>query len=70
MQAKTARPGKTAKPRRKLTRDERRQIEAVIRQAKGGWEKPYGAGQHPFRNMFPDGLVPAGWRGLLQDHRL
>ena len=35
MQAKTARPGKTAKPRRKLTRDERRQIEAVIRQAKG-----------------------------------
>ena len=32
MQAKTARHEKTAKPRRKLTRAERKQIEAVIRE--------------------------------------
>ena len=56
MQAKTARPGKTAKPRRKLTRDERRQIEAVIRQAKGDGKTHTVQDSIPFRNIFPDGL--------------
>ena len=56
MQAKTARPGKTAKPRRKLTRAERRQIEAVIRQAKGDGKTHTVQDSIPFRNMFPDGL--------------
>ena len=56
MQAKTARPGKTAKLRRKLTRDERRQIEAVIRQAKGDGKTHTVQDSIPFRNMFPDGL--------------
>ena len=56
MQAKTARAGKTAKPRRKLTRDERRQIEAVIRQAKGDGKNHTVQDSIPFRNMFPDGL--------------
>ena len=56
MQAKTSRPGKTAKPRRKLTRDERRQIEAAIRQAKGDGKNHTVQDSIPFRNMFPDGL--------------
>ena len=54
MQAKTARPGKTAKPRRKLTRDERRQIDAVVRQAKGDGKTHTVQDSIPFRNMFPD----------------
>ena len=56
MQAKTARPGKTAKPRRKLTRAERKQIEAVVRQAKGDGKAHTVQDSIPFRNIFPDGL--------------
>ena len=53
---KNGKTRKNSKARRKLTRAERKQIEAVVRQAKGDGKSPYGAGQHPFRNMFPDGL--------------
>ena len=44
---KNGKTRKTAKPRRKLTRAERKQIEAVVRQAKGRRESSHGAGQHP-----------------------
>ena len=56
MQAKTARHEKTAKPRRKLTRAERKQIEAVVRQAKGDGKAHTVQDSIPFQNMFPDGL--------------
>ena len=56
MQAKTARHEKTAKPRRKLTRAERKQIEAVVRQAKGDGKAHTVQDSIPFRNIFPDGL--------------
>ena len=56
MQAKTARQEKTAKPRRKLTRAERKQIEAVVRKAKGDGKAHTVQDSIPFRNMFPDGL--------------
>ena len=49
MQAKTARQEKTAKPRRK-------QIEAVVRKAKGDGKAHTVQDSIPFRNMFPDGL--------------
>ena len=55
MQAKTARHEKTAKPSRKLTRAERKQIEAVVRQAKGDGKAHTVQDSIPFRNMFPDG---------------
>ena len=45
---------KTAK--RKLTRAERKQIEAVIRQAKGDGKAHTVQDSIPFQNMFPDGL--------------
>ena len=56
MQAKTARPAKPAGARRKLTRAERKQIEAVVRQAKGDGKTHTVQESIPFRNMFPDGL--------------
>lgn len=56
MQAKTARHEKTAKPSRKLTRAERKQIEAVVRQAKGDGKAHTVQDSIPFRNIFPDGL--------------
>ena len=56
MQAKTARPAKPAGARRKLTRAERKQIEAVVRQAKGDGKAHTVQDSIPFRNMFPDGL--------------
>ena len=51
MREKAERPAK-----RKLTRAERRQIEAVIRQAKGDGKAHTVQDSIPFRNMFPDGL--------------
>ena len=71
MQAKTARHEKTAKPSRKLTRAERKQIEAVVRQAKGDGKAHTVQDSIPFRNMFPDGLcrldggrqLPSGFAG-------
>lgn len=56
MQAKTARHEKTAKPKRKLTRNQRKQIEAVVRQAKGDGKAHTVQDSIPFRNIFPDGL--------------
>ena len=56
MQAKTARPAKPAGARRKLTRAERKQIEAVVRQAKGDGKAHTVQASIHFRNMFPDGL--------------
>ena len=56
MQAKTARHEKTAKSSRKLTRAERKQIEAVVRQAKGDGKAHTVQDSIPFRNIFPDGL--------------
>ena len=56
MQAKAARHEKPAGARRKLTRAERKQIEAVVRQAKGDGKAHTVQESIPFRNMFPDGL--------------
>ena len=48
---------KAEKPaKRKLTRAERKQIEAVIRQAKGDGKPHTVQDSIPFQNMFPDGL--------------
>ena len=48
---------KAEKPaKRKLTRAERKQIEAVIRQAKGDGKAHTVQDSIPFQNMFPDGL--------------
>ena len=48
---------KEEKPaKRKLTRAERKQIEAVIRQAKGDGKNHTVQDSIPFQNMFPDGL--------------
>lgn len=48
---------KAEKPaKRKLTRAERKQIEAVIRQAKGDGKACTVQDSIPFQNMFPDGL--------------
>ena len=56
MQAKTEKSERPAKAKRKLTRAEKKQIEAVIRQAKGDG-KPHSVQESiPFRNIFPDGL--------------
>ena len=48
--------GKRGKGRRRLTRHERKQIEAVIRQAKGDGKNHTVQASLPFRNMHPDGL--------------
>lgn len=46
---------KAEKPaKRKLTRAERKQIEAVIRQAKGDGKTHTVQDSIPFQNMFPD----------------
>ncbi len=42
--------------KRKLTRAERKQIEAIIRQAKGDGKPHTVQDSIPFRNMYPDGL--------------
>ena len=56
MQAKTAKPKNQGAPKRKLTRAEKKQIEAVIRQAKGDG-KPHSVQESiPFQNIYPDGL--------------
>ena len=48
---------KAEKPaKRKLTRTERKQIEAVIRRAKGDGKAHTVQDSIPFQNMFPDGL--------------
>ena len=53
MRSKTKGP---AKARRKLTRTERKQIETIVRRAKGDG-KPHSVQESlPFRNIFPDGL--------------
>ena len=51
MREKAERPAK-----RKLTRNQRKQIEAVIRQAKGDGKAHTVQESIPFQNMFPDGL--------------
>ncbi len=56
MQAKAAKNERPARAKRKLTRAERKQIEAVIRQAKGDGKAHTVQDSIPFRNMFPDGL--------------
>ena len=48
--------GKRGKGRRRLTRQERKQIEAVIRQARGDGKNHTVQASLPFRNMHPDGL--------------
>lgn len=62
---------KAEKPaKRKLTRAERKQIEAVIRQAKGDGKAHTVQDSIPFQNMFPRWPVQAGGRDFLQDHCL
>lgn len=57
MLKKAAKP-ENAQPaaRRKLTRAERKQIEAIIRQAKGDGKPHTVQDSIPFRNLYPDGL--------------
>ena len=56
MQAKTAKSERPARAKRKLTRAERKQIEAVVRQAKGDGKAHTVQDSIPFHNIFPDGL--------------
>ena len=50
--------------RRKLTRAEKKQIETIIRQAKGDG-KPHTAQQTiPYLQMFPDGICPVSYTHL------
>ena len=57
MLKKAAKPESTQPAaKRKLTRAERKQIEAVIRQAKGDGKPHTVQDSIPFRNLFPDGL--------------
>mgnify|MGYP006873668442 CR=1 FL=1 len=57
MLKRTAKP-ENAQPaaKRKLTRAERKQIEAIIRQAKGNGKPHTVQDSIPFRNLYPDGL--------------
>ena len=57
MLKRTAKP-ENAQPaaKRKLTRAERKQIEAIIRQAKGDGKPHTVQDSIPFRNLYPDGL--------------
>ena len=57
MLKKAAKP-ENAQPaaKRKLTRAERKQIEAIIRQAKGDGKPHTVQDSIPFRNLYPDGL--------------
>ena len=56
MLKRTAKP-ENAQPaaKRKLTRAERKQIEAIIRQAKGDGKPHTVQDSIPFRNLYPDG---------------
>ncbi len=57
MLKKAAKPENTqSAAKRKLTRAERKQIEAVIRQARGDGKNHTVQASLPFRNMHPDGL--------------
>ena len=56
MRGKTAKQAAPAKGKRKLTRAERKQIEAVIRRAKGDGKPHSVQDSIPFRNIYPDGL--------------
>ena len=57
MLKKAAKPENTQPAaRRKLTRAERKQIEAIIRQAKGDGKPHTVQDSIPFRNLYPDGL--------------
>lgn len=47
---------KNAKARRKLTRTEKKQIAAVIRQAKGDGKARSAQQTIPYLQMFPDGI--------------
>ena len=48
-------PGK-AKPKRKLTREEKKQIAAIIRQAKGDGKAHTAQQTIPYLQMYPDGI--------------
>ena len=57
MLKKAAKPENTqSAAKRKLTRAERKQIEAIIRQAKGDGKPHTVQDSIPFRNLYPDGL--------------
>ena len=56
MQAKTARPAKPAGARRKLTRAERKQIEAVVARPRGTGKPIQCRRASPSAICFPDGL--------------
>ena len=56
MHTKAAKPINPAKGKRKLTRAEKKQIEAAIRRAKGDGKAHTVQDSIPFRNIFPDGL--------------
>lgn len=57
MRKKAEKPENTKNaPKRKLTRTERKQIEAIIRQAKGDGKTHTVQDSIPFQNLYPDGL--------------
>lgn len=56
MQAKADKQQRAEKPKRKLTRAEKKQIESVIQQVKGDGKNHTVQDSIPFRNIFPDGL--------------
>lgn len=58
----------TKPAKHKLSRKERKQIEAVIRQAKGDG-KPHNAQDSiPFEKMFKDGICRLGGQSVFQEH--
>ena len=67
MQQKRQDTKKTAKPRRKLTRAERKQIEAVVRQAKGDGKAHTVQDSIPLPQHLPGQAVPARWQFFFQD---
>lgn len=65
---KVSAPGKSPgnKPKRKLTRTEKKQIAAAIRQAKGDGKAHTAQQTIPYLTMYPDGpLTPPHGKGVL-----
>ena len=54
--AKGGAPGKSPGTKRKLTRSEKKQIAAIIRQAKGDGKAHTAQQTIPYINLYPDGI--------------
>ena len=53
---KSGAPGKSPGTKRKLTREEKKQIAAIIRQAKGDGKAHTAQQTIPYLNLYPDGI--------------